>query len=102
MNSMNSMNRRTRRYNVVALALVLCGWLIAAATHLHLQEHDAAVSDPAHCAYCFALSAGAAPAPELHLPTPIDAPLLVVSCDRATVEGLTDPSPYFSRGPPAA
>lgn len=37
---------RTRRYNVVALAFVLCAWLIAAA--MHLQEQDAGVADSAH------------------------------------------------------
>ena len=94
------MGGRTRRYNVVALAFVLCAWLIAAAMHLHLEEQDAAVADSAHCVQCLALSASAAPGPEIRLPAPVAAPTIIIAFHGATFEGRTLPSSYLSRGPP--
>jgi hypothetical protein len=93
---------RARRNNVVALAFVLCAWLVAAAMHLHVNDQDAGIADSAHCAYCLALSASAAPAPELRVPPVIAAPAIIVAFDDATVEDLAAPSFYLSRGPPAA
>ena len=93
---------QARRYNVVALALVLCAWLVAAAMHLHVKEQDAGTADSAHCAYCLGLSTSAAPAAELRLPVVITAPVAIVACDDAAVDSQTAPSFYLSRGPPSA
>jgi hypothetical protein len=43
-----------RRYNVAALAFVLCAWLVAAAMHLHLGDNDKGAGgvDPRPCTYC--------------------------------------------------
>lgn len=95
-------SRSARRYNVVALALVLCGWLIAVAMHLHVQEQDAGIADSAHCAHCLGLSASAAPAPEFRIPVAFAAPILVVPCDETPFEARMACSFYLSRGPPAA
>jgi hypothetical protein len=97
-----SMSRRVRRYNVVALALVLCAWLISVAMHLHVKDEHAGTADSSPCGYCLALSAGAAPAPEQRVPAVIATPVLVVSLDDAPVQSQTAPSFYLSRGPPAA
>ena len=93
---------RARRYNVLALALVLCAWLVAAAMHVHVNEQDAAMGDSAHCAHCVGLSASAAPASEPGIPAVIVAATLIVACDDVPAEGQTAPSFYLSRGPPAA
>lgn len=95
------MDGRARRYNVVALAFMLCAWLVVAAMHLHLQEDDAAGADSAHCAQCLALSVSAAPGPEVRLPALIPAPTIIVAFQGAAVAGRTLPSSYLSRGPPA-
>lgn len=91
-----------RRYNVIALGLVLCAWLVTAAMHLHVKDQDAGNADSTHCAYCFTLSAGAAPAPEFRVPAIIVVPAGVVACSDTTVEDRSTPAFYFSRGPPAA
>lgn len=96
------MSSLARRYNVIALGLVLCGWLIAAAMHLHVKEQAASGADSAHCAYCFGLSTSAAPAPEWRVPAFIAAPSSIVADDDTPVEYRTAPSFYLSRGPPAA
>ncbi|MBM0104952.1 hypothetical protein JM946_09335 [Steroidobacter sp. S1-65] len=93
---------RARRYNVVALAVVLCAWLVAAAMHLHANDPDAGNADSAHCAHCSALSGSAAPAPELRVPPNIVVAAMVVAFDDAIVAGRAAPSFYLSRGPPAA
>jgi hypothetical protein len=94
---------QSRRYNVVvALVFVLCAWLVAAAMHLHVNDQDTGIADSAHCASCFALSASAAPAPELRLPAVIAAPAIIVAFDDTTFADQTAPSFYLSRGPPAA
>lgn len=95
-------SQRARRYNVVALAFVLCAWLIAVAMHLHVKDQDAGIADSAHCAQCLALSASAAPAPEFRVPVALAGPMLVVGCDDTTFEAQAAPSYYLSRGPPAA
>jgi hypothetical protein len=91
-----------RRYNVIALGLVLCAWLITAVAHLHVREQGADKPDSAHCTYCFAFASGVAPTPELRLPARIDASIGRVACDDTPVEDRAIPSFYFSRGPPSA
>lgn len=95
------MSYRARRHNVVALVFVLCAWLVAAAMHLHVKDQDAGSADSAHCSYCFAQSASAAPASELRLPAVIVASATLVAPDGATLEEQTAPSFYLSRGPPS-
>lgn len=92
-----------RRYNVVALAFVLCAWLVAAAMHLHVADKDkeAGAAEPQYCSYCLAFSGGVAPPPQHQLPEAAAAPVAVaVSYDLpAAVRKAT--SFYLSRGPPA-
>jgi hypothetical protein len=91
-----------RRFNVVALGLVLCAWLITAAMHLHVQDPDSGSADSAHCTYCLGLSTSAAPAPEFQIPAIVDAPAGIVTCNDLAVEDRATPSFYLSRGPPTA
>ena len=95
------MSQQARRYNVVALALVLCAWLVTAATHLHVQDQATGATEAAHCAHCLALSAGAAPPPTHNLPTIIVTPTVVVPFGHATPPSEPPRSSYLSRGPPA-
>ena len=92
-----------RRYNVVALAFVLCGWLIAAAMHLHLGDNDkdAGGVEPQPCAYCLAFSGGAAPPPEHRIPEVVADPVAVVAIHGQPAEKQVAASFYLSRGPPA-
>lgn len=92
-----------RRYNVVALAFLLCAWMIAAAMHLHLADKDknAGGVDPRPCSYCLAFSGGAAPLPDYRIPEVFPKPIAVaVSYDLPAQEQAATRF-YFSRGPPA-
>jgi hypothetical protein len=92
-----------RRYNVVALAFVLCAWLITAAMHLHVADTDkgSGAVDPRPCSYCLAFSGGAAPLPDYRIPDVFPQPTdVVVSYDLPAQEQVA-PSYYLSRGPPA-
>jgi hypothetical protein len=90
-----------RRYNVVALAVVLCVWLVAAAMHLHLVDKDAGAADPRPCTYCLAFSGGAAPLPDYRIPEVFAQPVAVeVRYDLPSQEQVAT-SFYLSRGPPA-
>lgn len=95
-------SEQVRRYNVVALVLVLGAWLITAAMHLHGKDPDAGGVDTTHCSYCFALSTGVAPAPELRIPAVVVAPAIIVAFEGMAVEDQAALSFYLSRGPPAA
>lgn len=91
----------TRRYNVVALAFVLCVWLVGAAVHLHFDDGDAAASDLSPCAYCMALANGAAPLPEYRVPEVVAPPAVVVVSFEEREHAQLTTSFYLSRGPPA-
>ena len=95
------MSPQARLYNVVALAFVVCAWLVTAAMHLHLQDEHAGAVDSAHCAHCLALSTGAAPAPEYNFPIVIVTPSVVLSFDDVPAPSQSPRSSYLSRGPPA-
>lgn len=92
-----------RRYNVVALAFVLCAWLVAAAMHLHLGDNDkdAGGVDPRPCTYCLAFSGGAAPPPDHRIPEVVADPVAVVAFHGHPANEQVAASFYLSRGPPA-
>jgi hypothetical protein len=92
-----------RRYNVVALAFVLCAWLVAAAMHLHLGDNDknARGVEPQHCTYCLAFSGGAAPPPDHRIPEVVAEPAVVAVLHGVPAEEQAAASFYLSRGPPA-
>lgn len=92
-----------RRYNVVALAFVLCAWLVAAAMHLHLTDKDkeAGAVDPQPCSYCLAFAGGAAPLPDYRAPQVPAQPLVVVVSYDLPAHEQAATSFYLSRGPPA-
>jgi hypothetical protein len=92
-----------RRYNVVALAFVLCAWMVAAAMHLHLSDNDkdAGGVDPRPCTYCLAFSGGAAPPPDHRIPEVVADPIGVVAFPTLPAKEQVAASFYFSRGPPA-
>jgi hypothetical protein len=92
-----------RRYNVVALAFVLCAWLVAAAMHIHLADKDkhAGGVHPAPCSYCVAFSAGAAPPPDHRMPEVVAEPAMVTAFHGEPAEKQVAASFYLSRGPPA-
>lgn len=92
-----------RRYNVPALALVLCAWMIAAAMHLHLADEDqnAGGVDPRPCSYCLAFSSGAAPLPDHRIPDALPQPQIVAVFYDLPAQEQVATSFYFSRGPPA-
>lgn len=96
------MSDRAQRYNVVALAFVLCAWLVTAVMHLHVKDQDAGPAHASACAYCLSLSAGAAPAPEQQSPSVIVTSTVVGSSHEAPAPGKSAPFFYLSRGPPAA
>lgn len=92
-----------RRYNVVALAFVLCAWMIAAAMHIHLadkDQHAGGMQTP--CSYCLAFSGGTAPLPDYRIPKILPPPVAVaISYDLPAQEQVAA-SFYLPRGPPAA
>jgi hypothetical protein len=91
-----------RRYNVVALAFVLCAWLVAAAMHLHLGDNgkDAGAVELQPCSYCLAFSGGAAPPPDHRLPEVVADPVAVVVRHGDPANEQVAASFYLSRGPP--
>lgn len=93
----------SRRYSVVALALVLCGWLITAAMHLHFadKETNAGGVDPRPCTYCLALSGGAAPLPDYRIPEILPQPAAAAVCYDLPAQEQITASFYLARGPPA-
>lgn len=90
-----------RRYNVVALAFVLCAWLVAAAMHLHPADKDAGGVDPRPCSYCLAFSGGVAPLPDYRIPEVFTAPVAVAASYDLPSQEQVATAFYFSRGPPA-
>lgn len=92
-----------RRYNVVALALVVCAWMIAAAMHLHLadKDKDAGGAEPQPCSYCLAFSGGAAPSPDYRAPPVFVQPVAVAVSYDLPVQEQDAATFYLSRGPPA-
>lgn len=92
-----------RRYSVVALAFVLCAWLIAAAMHIHLADKDkhASGGHPPPCSYCLAFSAGAAPLPDYRAPQVFAQPTAVAVFYDLPTQQQEATSFYLSRGPPA-
>lgn len=97
-----ALRRLQRRFSLV-LAVSLCLWMLAVASHFHVDEPD---SKDAHhgthalCAFCVSVpTTGAAPevvafvaAPQRHVFLPPAAILPVVS--------LPATARYYSRGPP--
>ena len=86
--------------HVLVLAIALCVWILAYASHLHTgDEHDQAKPS---CSFCLMLPASAAPPPVI-----LQVPTLVsqacgVACDRIRAIVTRDlPSSYLSRAPPS-
>jgi hypothetical protein len=92
-----------RRYNVVALAFVLCAWLITAAVHLHLADNDKGTGavDSQPCSYCLAFAGGAAPLPDYRVPEAFAQPVAVAVFYDLPAQERVATSFYLSRGPPA-
>lgn len=89
-----------QRRHVFVLAIALCMWILAYASHLHTgDEHDQAKPS---CSFCLMLPASAAPPPAI-----LQVPTLVshacgVACDRIQAIVARDlPSSYLSRAPPS-
>jgi hypothetical protein len=90
----------TQRRHVFVLAIALCMWMLAYATHLHAgDDHDQAKPS---CSFCLTLPTSAAPpsaVPQVHTAVFQDCG---VACDQVTTVVARDlPSFYLSRGPPA-
>jgi hypothetical protein len=92
----------SRRYSVVALAFVLCAWMITAAMHLHLADKntEAAGMEPQPCTYCLAFSGGAAPLPDYRIPETFPQPAAAAVADDLPALEQVAASFYLSRGPP--
>ena len=90
-----------QRRHVFVLAIALCVWILAYATHLHAgDDHDQVKPS---CSFCLTLPASAAPPPpashQVHAVVFQDCG---VACDHVkTVVARDLPSFYVSRGPPA-
>ena len=94
----------SRRYSVIALAFVLCAWLITAAMHIHLadKETDVGGVDPRPCTYCLAFAGGAAPLPDYRIPQIFPQPVAAEVCYDLLAHEQVTPSFYLARGPPTA
>jgi len=100
--SVISFSRRAQRRNALLLAIALCLWLFAYATHVHAEgERGAPHARIGGCGACFSLPVGATPPVASAAIVPL--PLLhgVVRNLHVTFVTLAAPSSYLSRGPPA-
>ena len=95
-------SHRQRRRNAWLLAMAMCVWLLAYATHVHADD-DQGTSHArvTGCHACFSLPTGA-PAPVAYIAEAPAPRLFAVVADlRVPAPSHPAPSSYLSRGPPA-
>ncbi len=95
-------DRKTQQRSVVLLALMLCLWLVAYATHLHAgDEGGLAHKSSTACSFCLSLPVGAAPPPVCPLAIPVFVSCVVQAPVYQVPRALDVVSSYLSRAPPA-
>jgi hypothetical protein len=95
-------HHRLQRRFAVLLSMVLCLWMLASATHFHVQAEELGDQHTSQelCGFCVSLpGAGAAPSASVFITTtdrqPVSAPAEILP----TVPSLI-PASYRSRAPP--
>lgn len=95
-------SHRSQRRNAFLLAIALCLWLLAYASHVHRDdEGGASHSRITACSVCFSLPSGAPPAAIRIAAAPSLQIFQHVYRVRVVLVSSPAPSSYLSRGPPA-